>query len=90
MNEVSMDQQDLGYALTPEQQRLLEQLPKAPACGDALHFLEIEIRGALDPQRVQNALDRLLAQQPMLVARLGKAPGFHGVRQFVGGRSATR
>ena len=85
MNEVSMDQQDLGYALTPEQQRLLEQLPKAPACGDALHFLEIELRGALDPQRVQNALDRLLAQQPMLVARLGKAPGFHGVRQFVGG-----
>ena len=66
MNEVSMDQQDLGYALTPEQQRLLEQLPKAPACGDALHFLEVEIRGALDPQRVQGALDSVLAQQPML------------------------
>ncbi|MGF6130882.1 amino acid adenylation domain-containing protein [Pseudomonas frederiksbergensis] len=85
MNEVSMDQQDLGYALTPEQQLLLEQLPKAPACGDALRFLEVGINGALDPQRVQRALDALLAQQPMLVARLGKAPGLHGLRQFVGG-----
>src|SRR5471032_345306 len=85
MNEVSMDQQDLGYALTPEQQLLIEQLPKAPACADALRFLEVEISGALDPQRVQLALDTLLAQQPMLVARLGKAAGFHGLRQFVGG-----
>ena len=85
MNEVSMDQQDLGYALTPEQQRLLEQLPKAPACGDALRFLEVKINGVLDPQRLQGALDSVLAQQPMLVARLGKAPGFHGLRQFVGG-----
>ncbi|KOY00295.1 non-ribosomal peptide synthetase [Pseudomonas nunensis] len=85
MNEVSMDQQDLGFALTPEQQRLLEQLPKAPACADALRFLEVEINGVLDPQRLQSALDSVLAQQPMLVARLDKAPGFHGLRQFVGG-----
>ena len=85
MNEGSMDAQDLGYALTPEQQGLLEQLPKAPACSDALHLLEVDITGALDPQRLQAALDALLAQQPMLVPRLAKAPGFHGLRQFAGG-----
>jgi hypothetical protein len=85
MNEVSMDAQDLGFALTPEQQGLLEQLPKAPACSDALHLLEVDITGALDPQRLQAALDALLAQQPMLVPRLAKAPGFHGLRQFAGG-----
>ena len=85
MNEVSMDAQDLGYALTPEQQGLLEQLPKAPACGDALHWLEVDIAGALDPLRLQAALDALLARQPMLVPRLAKAAGFHGLRQFAGG-----
>lgn len=84
MNEVTMDSQHPGYALTPEQQLLLDQLPKAPVCGDALHFLTIEIIGDLDPQRLQSALDGLLAQQPLLVARLGRAPGFHGLRQFVG------
>ncbi|MCP1444491.1 amino acid adenylation domain-containing protein [Pseudomonas sp. GGS8] len=85
MNEVSMDAQDQGYALTPEQQGLLEQLPKAPACSDALHWLEVDIAGVLDPQRLQAALDALLARQPMLVPRLAKAPGFHGLRQFAGG-----
>jgi len=85
MNDVSMDPQDLGYALTPEQQRLLDQLPKAPACADVLHFMALEIHGELDPQRLQRALDALLAQQPMLVSRLGKAAGFHGLRQFVAG-----
>lgn len=85
MNPVSMDQQDLGYALTPEQQRVLEQLPKAAACADALHFFEVRINGALDPQRLQMALDAVLAQQPMLVAQLGRAAGLHGLRQFVAG-----
>lgn len=85
MNSVTNDSQNSGYALTPEQQLLLDQLPKAPVCRDALHFTTLEIRGALDPQRLQGALDELLAQQPLLVARLGKAPGLHGLRQFVGG-----
>ncbi|WP_237882773.1 non-ribosomal peptide synthetase [Pseudomonas sp. PGPR40] len=85
MNEVSMDAQDLGFALTPEQQGVLEKLPKSPVCGDALHWLEVGIAGALDPQRLQTALDALLAQQPMLIPRLAKAPGFHGLRQFAGG-----
>ncbi|MHC8319524.1 non-ribosomal peptide synthetase [Pseudomonas sp. GB2N2] len=85
MNDVSMDQQDLGYALTPEQQRVVEQLPKAPTCADALHFIHVEIIGLFDPQRLQLAFDAVLAQQPMLVARLGKAAGIHGLRQFAGG-----
>ena len=84
MNEVSMDQQDLGYALTPEQQLLIERLPAAPVCADALRFLQVDIVGALDPQRLQSALDSVLAQQPMLLARLAKAPGLHGLRQFAG------
>ena len=85
MNEVSMAAQDLGYALTPEQQGVLEKLPKAPVCRDALHWLEVGIAGELDPQRLQTALDALLAQQPMLIPRLAKAAGFHGLRQFAGG-----
>lgn len=82
MNPLSMDQQDLGYALTPEQQQVLAQLPKASLCGDALHFFQVDVNGALDPQRLQTALDTLLAQQPMLLAQVGKAAGFHGFRQF--------
>ncbi|MEX3777266.1 amino acid adenylation domain-containing protein [Pseudomonas sp. MYb118] len=82
MNPLSMDQQDLGYALTPEQQQVLAQLPKASLCGDALHFFEVDVNGALDPQRLQTALDALLVQQPMLLAQVGKAAGFHGFRQF--------
>ena len=84
MNDVTMDPQDVGYALTPEQQLMLDQLPKAPVCADALHFTTIDINGELDPMRLQEALDDLLAQQPLLGARLGRAPGFHGLRQFVG------
>ncbi|WP_460141187.1 non-ribosomal peptide synthetase [Pseudomonas sp. S2_E01] len=85
MNPVTMDQQDVGHALTPEQQRVLAQLPKASVCADALHFLEVDINGGLDPQRLQAALDAVLAQQPMLLAQLGKAAGFHGLRQFAAG-----
>ncbi|WP_210639697.1 amino acid adenylation domain-containing protein [Pseudomonas sp. Tri1] len=88
MNEVTMDAHNPGFALTPEQQRLLEQLPGTATCGQALRWLEVVIDGDLDPQRLQVAFDTLLAQQPMLLARLGKVAGFHGLRQAAAG--ATR
>lgn len=83
MNEM-MDQEDVGQALTPEQQMLCDQLPKAACWADAARFLRIDIGGVLAPQRLQAAFDSLLARQPMMLARLAKAPGFHGLRQFTG------
>lgn len=88
MNEVTMDAHNPGFALTPEQQRTLEQLPGTATCGQALRWLDVVIDGDLDPQRLQVAFDTLLAQQPMLLARLAKVPGFHGLRQAAVG--ATR
>ncbi|EJL01625.1 non-ribosomal peptide synthetase [Pseudomonas fluorescens Q2-87] len=85
MNEVTMDANDPGFALTPEQQTALEQLSNTATCGEALRWLHVVIDGDLDPQRLQVAFDTLLAQQPMLLARLGKVAGFHGLRQAAAG-----
>jgi amino acid adenylation domain-containing protein len=84
MNEVTMDTQDSGFALIPEQQALLEQLSATATADEALRWLNVRIDGDLDPQRLQTALDVVLAQQPMLLARLGKVAGFHGLRQMAG------
>ncbi|MDD1138043.1 amino acid adenylation domain-containing protein [Pseudomonas sp. TNT2022 ID233] len=81
MNEVMMDTQESGFALTPEQQALLEQLSNTATCGEALRWLSVTLEGELDPQRLQAAFDTLLAQQPMLLAQLSKVAGFHGLRQ---------
>ncbi|AZV26269.1 non-ribosomal peptide synthetase [Pseudomonas syringae] len=81
MNEVMMDTQESGFALTPEQQALLEQLSNTATCGEALRWLSVTLEGDLDPQRLQAAFDTLLAQQPMLLAQLSKVAGFHGLRQ---------
>ncbi|AZZ75429.1 non-ribosomal peptide synthetase [Pseudomonas sp. RU47] len=81
MSEVMKDEQDPGFALTPEQQALLERLSNTATCGEALRWLSVVIDGDLDPQRLQTAFDTVLRQQPMLLARLGKASGFHGLRQ---------
>ncbi|WP_166219938.1 non-ribosomal peptide synthetase [Pseudomonas atagonensis] len=81
MNEVMMDTQESGFALTPEQQALLEQLSNTATCGAALRWLSVTLEGDLDPQRLQAAFDTLLAQQPMLLAQLSKVAGFHGLRQ---------
>jgi hypothetical protein len=81
MNEVMMDTQDAGFALTPEQQRALEQLSGTVTCGEALRWVSVIIDGDFDPQRLHGAFDTLAAQQPMLLARLVKVAGFHGLRQ---------
>ncbi|WP_447801265.1 non-ribosomal peptide synthetase [Pseudomonas kilonensis] len=81
MSEARMDQQAPSFPLTPEQQTLLEQLSPTATCGEALRWLNVVIDGDLDPQRLQVAFDTLLAQQPMLLARLVKVAGFHGWRQ---------
>lgn len=81
MSEVMKDEQDPGFALTPEQQALLERLSNTATCGEALRWLSVVIDGDLDPQRLQTAFDTVLTQQPMLLARLGKVSGFHGLRQ---------
>jgi amino acid adenylation domain-containing protein len=81
MSEVMKDVQDPGFALTPEQQALLERLSNTATCGEAMRWLSVVIDGDLDPQRLQAAFDSVLAQQPMLLARLDKVSGFHGWRQ---------
>jgi amino acid adenylation domain-containing protein len=85
MSEVMMDAQEPGFALTPEQQTALERLSNTATCGEALRWLNVVIDGELDPQRLQAAFDNALAQQPMLIARLGKVAGFHGWRQASAG-----
>jgi len=81
MSEVMKDEQDPGFALTPEQQALLERLSNTATCGEAMRWLSVGIDGDLDPQRLQAAFDTVLTQQPMLLARLDKVSGFHGLRQ---------
>lgn len=81
MSEVMKDEQDPGFALAPEQQALLERLSNTATCGEAMRWLSVGIDGDLDPQRLQAAFDTVLAQQPMLLARLDKVSGFHGLRQ---------
>ncbi|QXH93236.1 amino acid adenylation domain-containing protein [Pseudomonas ogarae] len=81
MNEITMDAYNPGFALTPEQQRALEQLSSTATGGQALRWLDVIIDGDLDPQRLQAAFDTLLAQQPMLLTQLAKVAGFHGLRQ---------
>ncbi|NWC91206.1 MULTISPECIES: non-ribosomal peptide synthetase [unclassified Pseudomonas] len=81
MNEFMMDAQDPGFALTPEQQAQLEQLSNTATCGEALRWLSVVIDGDLDVQRLQAAFDTLVSQHPMLLTRLGKVAGFHGLRQ---------
>jgi amino acid adenylation domain-containing protein len=81
MSEVMKDVQDPGFALTPEQQTLLERLSNTATCGEAMRWLSVVIDGDLDPQRLQTAFDSVLTHQPMLLARLDKVSGFHGLRQ---------
>ncbi|WP_434577747.1 amino acid adenylation domain-containing protein [Pseudomonas sp. Z5-35] len=81
MNEVMMDAQDPGFALTPEQQREVEWLTGTVTCGEALRWFSVVIDGDLDSQRLQVAFDTVVAQQPMVLAGLAKVGGFHGLRQ---------
>jgi len=91
MNEVMMDTQEAGFALSPEQQWALEQLSGTTTRGEALRWVSVVIDGDLDPQRLQDAFDTLAAQQPMLLARLVKVAGFHGLRQVAhAGRFALK
>lgn len=85
MSEVIMDVQQADFALTPEQQAALERLSNTATCGEALRWLSVVIDGELDPQRLQDAFDTALAQQPMLAARLARVAGFHGWRQASAG-----
>ncbi|WP_444436135.1 non-ribosomal peptide synthetase family protein [Pseudomonas sp. A6] len=72
---------DIGLALTPEQQALAAALPEQPSWEQASLRLALEIRGTLDPQRLRGALARLAERQQALAAVLCRVPGYHGWRQ---------
>ncbi|WP_455885471.1 non-ribosomal peptide synthetase [Pseudomonas spelaei] len=65
-------------ALSPEQQAALGTA--AEGRHSALLLL-IEVRGELDPVRLQRAADQVLARQPILATRLIRVASYRGVRQ---------
>lgn len=83
MTTAHLDSTDRGLALSQEQSSILQQLPASATWADAAHTLVFDIKGELEPQRLQRALDRLLHGQQALGSRLGAAPGYRGLRQFV-------
>ncbi len=80
------DQQtfDAGYALLAEQQDFLTQLEHGANWGSLSHVRVLDIRGALQPERLQRALDSLLPRHPVLATVFAQVPGYHGLRQVQG------
>src|ERR1700712_4040957 len=73
--------QDIGQALLAEQQRYLQLIEQGACRADVSHALLLDIRGALQVQRLQQALDSLALRHPLLHSRFVAVPGYHGLRQ---------
>lgn len=73
--------QDIGQALLAEQQRYLQLIEQGACRADVSHALLLDIRGALQVQRLQQALDSLAPRHPLLHSRFVAVPGYHGLRQ---------
>jgi amino acid adenylation domain-containing protein len=81
MNTLDDVTTDVGLALLAEQQVWVQT---GANWGEAGHFLRVDVRGELEPQRVQSALNNCLQRQPVLTTALRSVPGYHGLRQFAG------
>jgi amino acid adenylation domain-containing protein len=74
---------DPGLALLIEQQQHLDAREQGASWGDLAHCLKLDIRGQLDPLRLQHALDSLALRHEALVAQFAPVSGYHGLRQRV-------
>ncbi|WP_395607830.1 amino acid adenylation domain-containing protein [Pseudomonas sp. B22129] len=74
---------DAGLALLAEQQQHLDAREQGARWGDLAHCLKLDIRGELDPLRLQNALDSLVLRHEALAAQFAPVSGYHGLRQRV-------
>lgn len=86
MNSYVDQAEDIGFALTVDQQHWLDALPACPDWSQAATLLKISVQGRPDPARLSQALERLVERHPILAGRLGTAPGYRGMRQFIGAR----
>ena len=74
---------DAGLALLVEQQQHLDARQQGTSWGDLSHCVKLDIRGELDPVRLQHALDSLAVRHEALSAQFAPVSGYHGLRQRV-------
>lgn len=74
---------DAGLALLVEQQQHLDAREQGASWGDLAHCLKLDIRGELDPLRLQQALDSLALRHAALTTQFLPVSGYHGLRQRV-------
>ena len=74
---------DAGLALLVEQQQHLDARQQGASWGDLTHCLKLDIRGELDPVRLQHALDILAVRHEALSTQFASVSGYHGLRQRV-------
>ncbi|MCX2891833.1 amino acid adenylation domain-containing protein [Pseudomonas sp. DCB_BI] len=86
MNSYVDQAEDIGFALTVDQQHWLDALPACPGWSQAATLLKVCIQGRPDQARLSQALGRLVERHPILAGRLGTASGYRGLRQFIGAR----
>jgi amino acid adenylation domain-containing protein len=82
MNTLDEMSTDAGLALLAEQQAWLQAVRDGASWGESGYFLQLDIHGEPDLQRLQTALDNCLQRQSALATALRAVPGYHGLRQF--------
>lgn len=60
MNGYVDQAEDIGFALTVDQQHWLDALPACPDWSQAATLLKISVQGRPDPARLSQALERLV------------------------------
>jgi len=66
---------DAGLALLVEQQQHLDARQQGTSWGDLSHCVKLDIRGELDPVRLQHALDSLAVRHEALSAQFAPVSG---------------
>ncbi|MDZ5604324.1 amino acid adenylation domain-containing protein [Pseudomonas sp. RP23018S] len=84
MSELDVQTLGAGLALLAEQHCCNDPIARGPAA----QVLDIRLHGALQVAALQAALDDLALRQPVLTTAIAAVPGYHGLRQFPGGRGA--
>lgn len=89
MSTAQQGMMDPGLALLAEQQQYLDAREQGASWGDLAHCLKLDIRGELDPLRLQHALDSLVSCHEALAAQFIPVSGYHGLRQRVAAAEAV-
>ena len=89
MSTAQQGMMDPGLALLTEQQQYLDAREQGASWGELAHCLKLDIRGELDPLRLQRALDSLVSRHEALAAQFTPVSGYHGLRQRVAAAEAV-